>query len=172
MKYPGLGIRMRFVIFAMMFATACQRAPAPPPSPAVGTQASRTLDLATRLQSLSTVEQNSVRRLLTNPGSTDTSEDARLVGIARDLCHLTLTEANELGIRLDTEQSGAVSEFALVPLQRQTWALDQILQIEARMTKEISPQYAGYAWSAGRVTENRDPGSGSSTSQDVPVCQN
>ena len=159
MRYRRLGRLLIFALLATIFGIGCQRTPGSLKSdmcPTVTSEAFRALDLASRLKSLSTDEQNSLRQLLASPDSIDLNTDARLVEIAHELCRLTLTEANELGRRLDAEQTGTVSEFALTPLRRQTWALNQIQQIQARMTRKTSAQNPEQVWSATFVTENRD----------------
>ena len=150
---------MPFVLFTAMFTIGCQRATVPVPTasnPTVSINAVPTPDLATRLKSLSTDERKSLRQLLAEPVSTSSGYDARLVEIARELCHLTLTEANELGSQLDADQAGAVSEFALVPLQRQTWALGQVEQFKARVAKKIFPWELAQVWTCIVAFTDRD----------------
>lgn len=145
------------VLNAIVVSSGCQQAT--PPATAqvnIATAPATTPNLATRLQSLSADERASLRKILANPRTLDTNGDPRLVALARDICRLTLGEADALGRRLDELHAGAVIEFALAPLQRQEWALKQIGLIQDRLTGKFSLQFPQEVWSGSVTTEVRD----------------
>ena len=161
MRLHWCGSRQQLVLIAVLsaivVASECQQAT--PPATAqvnIATTPATTPELATRLRSLSADEQASLRKILANPRTLDTNGNPRLVAIARDLCRLTLDDADELGKRLDELHAGAVVEFALVPLQRQEWAIKQIGQIQDRLTRKLSLQYPQDVWSGNVTTEVRE----------------
>lgn len=93
------------------------------------------LHLSTQLQSLSTPEQDALREFLKDP--TETETDGQLAEIAAKLRQLSISEAETLGAKLASLGATSVTEFALVPVQRQAAALDFIGRIRERVSKQL-----------------------------------
>ncbi|MBS0203924.1 MAG: hypothetical protein JSS49_13550 [Planctomycetes bacterium] len=144
-----------FLLAALTFVVGCQQS-TPTADPAISATVPAS-DLAIQLKSLTSDEQRGLREILADPASLDVNGiDPHLAAIARDLCRLTLTDADKLGTRLDTLQAGAVSAFALVPLERQKWAMDQVRRIDERVVQKLSLQSRSEAWTAKLVLRRRD----------------
>lgn len=139
-------IKPNLLLLAAVLVAGCGRA-LPPAEPVAKTQDVRTeppvkLGLAVRLAALTDPQQRTLTRLLVDSLTADErppGDDEYLADIGRELRRLTLSEADELGIRLDTHHGGAGAEFALFPVQHQQRALERVRQIQERLTGPPTP---------------------------------
>lgn len=96
-------------------------------------------DLASQLVRLDVADQNRLRSLVEDlsvepqPAATN-SPSAKDAALVQALCRLTLSEADELGSRLETQHGGIAMELVLAAVRRQQHALDEVQKIHRRLT--------------------------------------
>ena len=116
-------------------------APAPQPHAIADRHDSQT-DLAAQLARLDAAQQRRLQPLVEDlsvegqPLATD-APPPEAASLVRALCRLTLSEADELGARLDAQHGGAATELVLAAVRRQRHALDEVRKIHRRLTTPL-----------------------------------